>query len=346
MKKCTRYFPSTFGILLSNSKACTEKVCLISQRFIRKKPTEPAHLYYRWGFKPLPVDTSLDEKNPQFAVRPPEFKLPNPKGRLSRREWRRRLAELQKSRSDPELEKLSRNRQLMVSLEDIDKEWRKEFGLFDLNNLSKFYGLNRDLFNNDDVVAKVWLDVAFNDVKIHRGNIIEPKKLLQAPTSISYEAEDNSLYSLILSNLDGHPLDSTKEIVHWMVCNIKGNDISNGETVYNYLPPLPWKGTGFHRVAFVLYEQEDAINTSDIKPTNESSLCGRTFSTPTFCSSTRVVPISYAWCQLEWDESVTQSFHKLGLKEEPIFDWEEYIEPKEEDRMLKIKLSELKYRNM
>lgn len=36
----------------------------------------------------------------------------------------------------------------------------------------------------------------------------------------------------------------------------------------------------------------------------------------------------------------------LGLKEEPIFDWDEYIEPKEEDRMLKIKLSELKYRNM
>jgi len=52
----------------------------------------------------------LDEANPQFAIRSPEFKLPNPKGRLSRSVWRQRIAEVQTARKDAELEKLARNR--------------------------------------------------------------------------------------------------------------------------------------------------------------------------------------------------------------------------------------------
>jgi len=58
----------------------------------------------------------LDEANPQFAIRSPEFKLPNPKGRLSRSVWRQRIAEVQTARKDAELEKLARNRKCNLYL--------------------------------------------------------------------------------------------------------------------------------------------------------------------------------------------------------------------------------------
>ena len=41
--------------------------------------------------------------------------------------------------------------------------------------------------------------------------------------------------------------------------------MSKGETIYEYLPPLPWKGTGFHRLVFTLYEHDHALQTDNIK---------------------------------------------------------------------------------
>jgi len=37
---------------------------------------------------------------------------------------------------------------------------------------------------------------------------------------------------------------------------------------------------------------------------------------------------------------------RLDLSSEPVFDWEEYIEPKEEQKMLIKRLGEMQYRNM
>ena len=51
-----------------------------------------------------------DEPDHQFSVHSPEFKLPKRRGRLSRRSWRQKIAELQEARNNPELEKLSRER--------------------------------------------------------------------------------------------------------------------------------------------------------------------------------------------------------------------------------------------
>ena len=56
-------------------------------------------------------------------------------------------------------------------------EWKQEFGIHDVNNLAKFNGIKRDLFQSDDVILKTWIDVAFNDVKIHRGNFVNPSQV-------------------------------------------------------------------------------------------------------------------------------------------------------------------------
>ena len=66
-----------------------------------------------------------------------------------------------------------------VDLDVIREEWRKEFGLLDVNKVSSFYGINRDVFNGEDFIVKTWLDVMFNDVRIHRGNFVQPNQVIE-----------------------------------------------------------------------------------------------------------------------------------------------------------------------
>lgn len=52
--------------------------------------------------------------------------------------------------------------------------------------------------------------------------------------------------------------------------NIPDGDITKGETIYDYLQPFPTKGTGYHRLVFVLYEQTQKLDYSTV-PNKEIS---------------------------------------------------------------------------
>jgi len=47
--------------------------------------------------------------------------------------------------------------------------------------------------------------------------------------------------------------------------NIPGNDVSKGEVIWDYLPPFPPHGTGYQRLVFVLYKQEQRIDYSSLQ---------------------------------------------------------------------------------
>ena len=86
------------------------------------------------------------------------------------------------------------------------------------------------------------------------GNVIKPKEAETTP-NIHYESDPESLWTLILTNPDGHFTEENSEYLHWMVTNIKGNDIASGQVVAPYLQPFPPFGTGFHRFVFLLFKQ-------------------------------------------------------------------------------------------
>ena len=44
--------------------------------------------------------------------------------------------------------------------------------------------------------------------------------------------------------------------------NIPGNKVGEGSGL-DYIPPLPWQGSGFHRFCFVLFEQNGIIDDAD-----------------------------------------------------------------------------------
>lgn len=315
---------------------------------VRGPRPELAHFvpsFYRWDYKPLPTKTSLNEMtNPMFAVKPPEFKLRRKTG-VSRQELRQKSAEIAAARRDPELERLARRHQLLISIDEVEEEWRQEFGLQEISNLASFYGIHRDIFDNKAIPMQTWLDVSFGASKIHRGNMLSAAQLSAPPTEVVYTPKQDTLTTLILTNLDSHPLDSTKEVVHWMVCNIPEGRVSDGDTAMEYLPPLAWKGTGHHRHVFALYSHTDPISVGD-QVGHPNTLGGRTFSSWQFTSSLGLTPVGLAWCQVHWDESVGETcelLHDVGG--EPQFDLEHYDDPKTELKKLVKEARELNFRS-
>src|SRR5699024_7289700 len=69
-------------------------------------------------------------------------------------------------------------------------------------------------------------------VTMHLGNELTPRQVKDAPVSVKYPTELGTLYTLLLTDPDAPSRTdrSLGEIVHWLVVNIPGTDISLGET--------------------------------------------------------------------------------------------------------------------
>jgi len=95
-----------------------------------------------------------------------------------------------------------------------------------------------------------------------------------------------------------------------------------------------------------LYKHSNVIDETEFMGDGKT-LSGRTFSSHDFASSLDMKPIGLAWCQVHWDESVTSTCSLLeDLNGEPMFELEEYIDPKQEFRNTISENKELNYRNM
>lgn len=68
----------------------------------------------------------------------------------------------------------------------------------------------------------------------------------------------------MLVNPDGNLYEENAEILHWMIANIPSGsaDLASGDLLVEYLPPLPPKGTGYHRLCFVLFHQMKRMDFS------------------------------------------------------------------------------------
>ncbi|XP_025783323.1 39S ribosomal protein L38, mitochondrial [Puma concolor] len=148
----------------------------------------------------------------------------------------------------------------------------------------------------------------------------------QAP-EVTYEADKGSIWTLLLTNLDGHLLEPDAEYIHWLVTNIPGNRVAEGQETCPYLPPFPARGSGFHRFAFLLFKQDKLIDFSgDTRPSPCYQLAQRTFHTFDFYKKHQeaMTPAGLAFFQCRWDDSVTHIFHRLLDMREPVF---EFVRP-------------------
>uniref|UniRef100_A0A671XCH2 Large ribosomal subunit protein mL38 n=1 Tax=Sparus aurata TaxID=8175 RepID=A0A671XCH2_SPAAU len=150
------------------------------------------------------------------------------------------------------------------------------------------------------------------NVELERPETLAWRIFRSSVPQISFDAEEDSLWTLLLTCPDEHLLDNEAEYIHWLVGNIPGGAMHAGEELCHYLPPFPARGTGFHCYIYVLFKQEGTINfQEDVRPLPCHSLVDCKFKTLDFYRKHQdnMTPVGLAFFQCQWDESVTNTFH-------------------------------------
>ncbi|KAG5685018.1 hypothetical protein PVAND_014221 [Polypedilum vanderplanki] len=97
-----------------------------------------------------------------------------------------------------------------------------------------------------------------SNAKVELGNVLTPTQVKDKP-KITFKAEEDAYYTIVMTDPDApsRKEPSRREFRHWLVVNIPGNDISNGETIFEYIGSGPPQGTGLHRYVFLLFKQKN-----------------------------------------------------------------------------------------
>ncbi|XP_071785241.1 large ribosomal subunit protein mL38-like [Asterias amurensis] len=239
-----------------------------------------------------------------------------------------RLMTLSKNKNDPDLERAARRRTLQVSLDEVKAEWEQTSAPYHIRRIAHHYGIFKDLFDSADFLPQVMMKIDYrvdaeHTMPVFTGNVVTPTEASQPP-DINYTSTNDKLWTLLLTNPDGHLQDNSKEYVHWMIGNIPGNQLSQGDEIFDYLPPFPARGTGYHRFAFVLFQQDGRVDYSaEGAPLPCRNLKERTFETLEFYRQYQdvITPAGLAFFQCRWDQSVTETFHHTLEMREPVFDY-------------------------
>ena len=197
----------------------------------------------------------------------------------------------------------------------------------DIKTAAELYGVFEDLFGHAYFRPCVLLDIKYHykDVLVpsYRGNMIKPSEAASAP-AVSFISGDDSLWTLVMTGLDSHFSSETDQYLHWMITNIKGSDMSSGNIVCDYCQPFPAFGSGYHRYAFILFNQESEIDVGVVDESDMIDLEARTFNMTEFYREHQdnLTPAGLSFFQSDYDSSLREFFHnKLHMKE-PRYEYE------------------------
>jgi len=244
-------------------------------------------------------------------------------GRAQIADWRRR------TRSDKDLEKAAREMTLEVDLDVVKKQWVESGAVFEeIYNAAELYGLYEDLYDHAYFKPCTMLDVKYQQeevmVPVYRGNVVKPREASSAPV-VTFPSSDTAVWCLAMVGLDCS-MKGEGEVLHWLVGNITGSDLSTGETLCRYLQPFPAFGTGYHRFAFVLYRQEGGIDFSQEVREEAEGFCleSRDFRSLDFYSKyqDQLTPAGLAFFQSDYDSSIRDFFHHTLNMREPRYEYE------------------------
>ena len=192
-------------------------------------------------------------------------------------------------RGDKELERAAREGTLEVDLAEVRRQWVSAGHLHQaVHEAAELYGVFADLFGHAHFWPALPLHVSWPQeggtcVPAHRGNLVKAREVRCAPEVAWGGGAGGGLWTLALVAPDSH-LGGGGEVLLWLVANIEGGSVEGGggDTLAEYLAPHPARGTGFHRLVFLLYRQEAAIDLGQHRLASSTDLQERTFSTLDF----------------------------------------------------------------
>ncbi|XP_056146990.1 phosphatidylethanolamine-binding protein 1 [Lampris incognitus] len=150
------------------------------------------------------------------------------------------------------------------------------------------------------------------------GKVLTPTQVQSRPTSIEWAGCDPSkLYTLALTDPDAPSRKDPKfrEWHHFLVVNMKGNDVSSGCVMSDYVGSGPPKGTGLHRYVWLVYEQTSSLSCTESVLTNRSGDNRGKFKIQSFRQKYGLgCPVAGTCYQAEWDDYVPKLYEQLAAK--------------------------------
>ena len=106
-----------------------------------------------------------------------------------------------------------------------------------------------------------------------------------------------------------------REFRHWLTINIPGNDLTSGESIFQYIGSGPPKDTGLHRYIFLLFKQPEGRIEFDSPYVSDHSSLGRpSTSTKDLISKYGLNLVAGNFYQAEYDDYVPTLHAQLAGK--------------------------------
>ncbi|KAL7836909.1 hypothetical protein AOLI_G00281930 [Acnodon oligacanthus] len=163
------------------------------------------------------------------------------------------------------------------------------------------------------------LTVRYGSLEVDElGKVLTPTQVQNRPTLIKWEGcNPEKLYTVAMTDPDAPSRKDPKfrEWHHFLVVNVKGNDISTGCVMSDYVGSGPPKGTGLHRYVWLVYEQPGSLNCTEAVLTNRSGENRGKFKIANFRKKYGLgIPVAGTCYQAEWDDYVPKLYEQLAGK--------------------------------
>jgi len=122
----------------------------------------------------------------------------------------------------------------------------------------RYYGIAPEFA---DIAPTAMCQVDYpSGVSARLGNILDASDVTEAP-EVKWNCDPYSVYTIVAFDPDvlgtGNKLLSEGRL--WFVANITDCDVDQGETIVEYLPPIPFAGSGDHRIVIFVYKQKEGV---------------------------------------------------------------------------------------
>ncbi|KAK0422401.1 hypothetical protein QR680_007550 [Steinernema hermaphroditum] len=147
------------------------------------------------------------------------------------------------------------------------------------------------------------------------GNELTPTQVKDAP-KVTWDYERGALYTLVMTDPDAPSRQDPqlREVEHWLVVNIPGDDVAKGDVFAEYIGSGPPPGSGLHRYVFLVYKQPGKIADDEHgfvdKHTREQR---RGWKVAKFAEKHKLgTPLAGNFFQAQYDEYVPILWKQLG----------------------------------
>ncbi|GAU97381.1 hypothetical protein RvY_08691 [Ramazzottius varieornatus] len=145
------------------------------------------------------------------------------------------------------------------------------------------------------------------------GNELKPREVKDEPT-VQWKAQEKELYTLLMTDPDAPSRSNPKngEWKHWLVVNIPGNHVKEGQVMAEYVGSGPPEKTGLHRYVLLAYKQPGKLSLND-KPLDKQTANGRAnWKVQKFAEENKLGdPIAGNFYQAQWDEYVRELYKQF-----------------------------------